>query len=493
MKRGLHYLLLTAILVSTLTVLLVVTALLRPRLLSGWVASLARSVRTVPATGLNAEVVDRARPGVVIVVARRAARHDAALRDNNGVSEENYEPQQDTPDTNGQPQRGTGTGFIIDPAGFIVTNNHVIRDADRIRVKLADGRERLATLQGSDTETDLALLKIDADNLTPLTIGDSDALRVGDPVIAIGNPLDYEYSVTAGIVSAKGRKVYNNAPYEEFIQTDAAINRGNSGGPLLNLAGEVIGVNTVIRVDGRGISFAVPGNVVKRVVTQLRAQGFVARGFLGLQPQNLTPEFREGLGLDQHLHGVLVVEVTADKPAARAGVRAYDVITSFDGKPIRTQDDFFSFVAATAPQRDVELEVVRGKEMLKLTATLDQRPDDPDGVPPAKASPLQQTSLRPGFSVRDNTPETQRLLKVGDGNSSDLPAGVIISTVDPLSTAEDAGLQVGQIIVEASRQPVTATTDFQRIIDPLKPGSVLVLRVFSPAQKVTRLVAVRME
>jgi serine protease Do len=492
MKRGLHFILLTVILIATLAAGLTVTAFIRPRLLPGWFHSLTRSLRGAAAPSLNAEVVDRTRPGVVIVVAKRAARQDAALRDENSVSEQNYEPQQDAPDSSGaQPQRGTGTGFIIDPSGLIVTNNHVIKDADRIRVKLADGRERRATLRGSDTETDLALLKIEADDLTPLLLGDSDAVRVGDPVIAIGNPLDYEYSVTAGIVSAKGRKVYNSAPYEDFIQTDAAINRGNSGGPLLNQAGEVIGVNTVIRVDGRGISFAVPSNVVRRVITQLRAQGFVARGFLGLQPQNLTPEFREGLGLDERLRGVLVVEVTADKPAARAGVKPYDVITKFDGRPIATQNDFFSFVAASLPQREVELEIVRGGEVLKLIATLDQRPDDPDGVPP-KSSSLQQTSLKLGFSVRDNSPETQRTLKVGD-RSDTIPGGVVVSAVDPLSTAEDAGLRVGQIIIEANRQPVATAQDFQNLIEPLKPGSVLVLRVITLPQKIVSLVAVRLE
>src|SRR5262249_34936678 len=187
-------------------------------------------------------------------------------------------------------QRGTGAGFIIDPEGLIVTNQHVIVNADRIRVKLHDGRTHGATVIGADNATDLALLKITANNLEPLHLGDSDALRVGDSVIAIGNPLECERSVTAGIVSALGRKVYEAEPFENFIQTDAAINRGNSGGPLLNKRGQVIGVNTVIRSDGRGISFAVPSNVVKRVVSQLRANGYVARGYLGLTPASLTPE-----------------------------------------------------------------------------------------------------------------------------------------------------------------------------------------------------------
>ena len=490
MKRRLLFALLPLILLAALT-LVMVTAFVRPGLLPDWVSSWSRSLRRASVSSPNADVVARANSGVVIVVAKRAVRQDAALRNREQNGDDEVEPQQSTPDTL-QPQRGTGTGFIIDQAGFIVTNNHVIKDADRIRVKLADGRERKAILQGSDTESDLALLKIEADNLTVLPLGDSDAVRVGDSVVAIGNPLDYNYSVTAGIISAKGRKVYNNAPFEEYIQTDAAINRGNSGGPLLNLAGEVIGVNTVIRVDGRGISFAVPSNVVRRVITQLRAQGFVARGFLGLQPQNLTPEFREGLALGREQHGVLVVDVTPDKPAARAGVRAYDVITKFDGKAISSQDDFFSQVANTAPQRDVEIEVLRGRELLKLTATLDRRDDERDAAQPATQLPLQQTSLKLGFAVRENTPEVQKTLKVGDGKN-EVSSGVIVSEVDPLSSAEDAGLQVGHIILEANRQPVTSPADFQRIIEPLKSGSVLVLRISSPRQKIVGLVAVRME
>src|SRR5581483_7587880 len=458
MRRRLFLASLPAILISVL----VVTAFVRPRLLPGWLSSLPRSVRGLVAASPNAEVVARANPGVVIVVAKRAVRQDASLRESAEVTEDDIEAQS-APDSTGlQPQRGTGTGFIIDPSGLIVTNNHVIKDADRINVKLADGRERRALLQGSDAETDLALLKIEADKLAILPLGDSDAVRVGDPVIAIGNPLDYEYSVTAGIVSAKGRKVYNSAPFEEYIQTDAAINRGNSGGPLLNLTGEVIGVNTVIRVDGRGISFAVPSNVVRRVIAQLRTQGFVARGFLGLQPQNLTPEFRDGLSLDQDQRGVLVVEVTPDKPAARAGIKPYDVITRFDGRVIHSQDDFFSFVANTTPQRDVEIEVLRGKELLRLTATLDRRPDDPDSSRPVTPSPLQQTSLKLGFAVRENTPEAQRTLKVSDAHG-EASRGVLVSEVDPLGAADDAGLQVGHIILEANRQPVGSPQDFERI------------------------------
>ena len=310
MKRGIFFAFLSAVIVGTTALVLVVLAFARPE--SFRQALFSSRLPGLPFFGrdngrTNAEIVAQANHGVVTVIASRALRPN------------NLAPASDpTPPADNNIQRGTGTGFIIDASGIVVTNEHVIKDADRIRVKLADGRERRAIVQGTDSATDLAILKIEADGLTVLPLGDSDSVRVGDPVIAIGNPLEYEHSVTAGIVSAKGRKVYGDQPFEDFIQTDAAINRGNSGGPLLNKGGEVIGVNTVIRVDSRGISFAVPSNVVKRVVEQLQSVGVVERGYLGLMPENLTQEFREGLGIG-NLQGVLVGFVSADRPAARAG------------------------------------------------------------------------------------------------------------------------------------------------------------------------------
>src|SRR5262249_44554757 len=331
-------------------------------------------------------------PGVVTVLATRAipAGEDA------GAGETAQE---------GRVQRGTGAGFVVDvdPEGLIVTNQHVVANADRIRVKLHDGRTQAAAVMGADNATDLALLKIAVDGLTPLQLGDSDALRVGDSVIAIGNPLEYERSVTAGIVSALGRKVYETEPFENFIQTDAAINRGNSGGPLLNQRGEVIGVNTVIRSDGRGISFAVPSNVVKRVVSQLRANGYVARGYLGVTPASLTPELREGLRLGD-LQGVVVADVSINLPAARAGIQPYDVITHFNGRSIRGANDFFTCVANTAPQQKVEIAVVRGGQTMKFYPTLEQRPSD---------VAANSTKVRPASDKRVQAGATEQRLILG--------------------------------------------------------------------------------
>ena len=427
----------------------------------------------------NVEIVNQASQSVVIVTATRAVH-----------------PQQPSPSNDpAAPQennvlRGTGTGFIIDPEGFIVTNEHVIKDADRIRVKLADGREYRAIIRGVDIGTDLALLKIEAEGLVSLPLGDSEVVQVGDPVIAIGNPLEYEYSVTAGIVSAKDRKIYPEKPYLDFIQTDAAINRGNSGGPLLNQSGEVIAVNTVIRVDGRGISFAVPSNLVNQVVSQLRAYGFVARGFLGLTPANITAEYREGLGLGD-VQGVLVTEVSQDKPADHAGIKTYDVITHFNGRRVTKTDEFFGYVANTPPLQKVEVVVMRGGQQLKLQATLAPRDEDrPVGLRPA----AQKPGLLLGFSVRENISETLRESHAGQHlpqKEDEVDGGVVVSEIDPLGPAADSSLSVGMVIVEANRHPIRKLEDFNKVTSQLNNGSALVLRLKAPLQNDLHLVAIR--
>ncbi len=489
MKRGILFALLSGALVLLIAIGLVITAFVQPRLVVRLLEITPRPSgsfgRHLSPANSNAEIIARANPAVVTVIALRTIRPDILLS-----SSSTPEPPL-PPEWPADPrtQRGYGTGFIIDPAGYLVTNDHVIRDADRIKIKLADGRECLAQLQGTDRLTDIALLKIEADNLVALPLGDSDVVEVGDPVMAIGNPLDYEHTVTSGIISAKGRKVYYDPPFEDYLQTDAAINRGNSGGPLLNHAGEVIGVNTIIRVDGRGISFAVPSNVVKRVVAQLRTRGFVARGFLGLRAQTLTPEFRQALGIG-NLTGVLVATVNPDSAASRAGIQPYDVITHFDGQPITGTEDFFSTVANTMPQREVEIEVIREGQALRLRATLEQRQESASFSLPPLPPGRRQPSLRLGFSVRENTPEVQRALRLGVQKGA-ASGGVIISAVEPLSAAEDAGLAVGQIILEANRQTIHHLADFNRITEQLRDGDVLMLRLSSPQRQDPPLVALR--
>ncbi len=435
-------------------------------------------------SGSTADVVARAHPGVVTVVATRAVQAGEVPGGGDATQE-------------GRVQRGTGAGFIIDPEGLIVTNQHVIANADRVRVKLHDGRTQAATVIGVDGATDLALLKVAVSGLAPLCLGDSDALRVGDAVIAIGNPLEYERSVTAGIVSALGRKVYEAQPFENFIQTDAAINRGNSGGPLLNRRGEVIGVNTVIRSDGRGISFAVPSNVVKRVVAQLRDRGYVARGYLGLSPTTLTPELRQGLGLGD-LQGVVVADVLNDYPAQRAGIQPYDVITHLNGRPITQADDLFTLIADAAPQQRVEIAIVRAGQRMKFYPTLDERPGDETANSP-KVRPAsdkrgqaggRSIDLLLGFSVRENTPAVSREPrsgKMGDG----VAGGVIVSEVDPLGPAADSRLAPGHVILEANRQPIRSLEDFQRATSRLRDGDVLVIRFTTPNRRAIQFAAIK--
>lgn len=486
MKRGIFFALLCAMTVGALALAVVSASFTWPRLAQRLLFTSAEKVWFV-GTPSNAEIFAQANQAVVTVIATRAVRPQP------GNQTEALNPQQNLtpPSPNNDPnvQRGTGTGFLIDAGGYIVTNDHVIRGADRIRVRLADGRERRAIVHGADAATDIALLKIEAGPLPVLALGDSDELRVGDAVIAIGNPLDYEHSVTAGIISAKGRKVYNNEPFEDFIQTDAAINRGNSGGPLLNQQGEVIGVNTVIRVDGSGISFAVPSNVVKRVIAQLRANGTVKRGYLGLTPATLTAEFRDGLGLGE-VQGVLVADVAPDKPAAKAGIAAYDVITQFDGRAITSTDDFFSHLANAQPQQTTVLTILRGGKSLTITTRLEERDKSETESPSARPTRTATAEPAIGFSVRENAEEISRTALL-DEFPAEAAGKVLVATIDALGPAADTGLVAGQVILEANRQPIRKLEDFNHVIATLREGNVLILRVSAPQQRLIKLIAIR--
>ena len=255
--------------------------------------------------------------------------------------------------------RAIGSGFIISPDGYLVTNNHVVENANEIKVKLHSGSEFKAKLIGRDPKTDLALLKIEPKKALPFTkFGDSDALRVGDWVVAIGNPFGLSHTVTAGIVSAKGR-VIGQGPYDDFIQTDASINRGNSGGPLFNTRGEVVGINTAISAQGAGIGFAIPANMANKLIDQLRETGSVVRGFLGVRIQNLNPQLAKRFDVEK-AEGALISDVTDDSPAAKAGVKRGDVITEFDGKRIRNISDLVRKVGATSVGKSVQMKVLRG-------------------------------------------------------------------------------------------------------------------------------------
>ncbi len=367
--------------------------------------------------------------------------------------------------------RGIGTGCIIDSTGYIVTNHHVIEQAEQIRVKLHDGTELDASLIGSDKITDLALLKINPTRpLTVMPLGDSEKVDVGEPVVAIGNPYSYERTVTTGIISAKGRKVFNTL-YEEYLQTDAAINVGNSGGPLLNMSGELIGINSVVRADANGISFAIPAHQVRKIVVQLRARGHVVRGFLGIQPELVTEELRQALGLPSR-SGALITHVTPNSAAATAGIQVYDVIVSFNGKKVEDKDALYLLIADTPPGEDVSIEVYRDGKLLRLIARLTERE--------ATEQPKQRDKIRKvdygrlGFSVQDRGPETDRFLRVvGD---SDL-TGAVIAEIDPLCSAAEAGLQRGFLITEVNRRPIRSASDFESVVSSMKAGDVVLMRV----------------
>ena len=326
-------------------------------------------------------------------------------------------------------QQSLGSGFIVDKDGYIITNNHVVDGADEIKVKLADGREYKAKVVGRDPKTDLALIKISSffKDLPALPLGDSEKMRVGDWVLAIGNPFGLEETVTQGIISATGR-VIGSGPYDNFLQTDAPINPGNSGGPLINLSGEVIGINSAIMPSGQGIGFASPSNMAKKIIPQLMEKGKVTRGWIGVSVQSITPEIAQAFGLKE-TRGSLVGEVVPSGPADAAGIKRGDVIVSFDGKEIKKIADLPLLVAETPVGKTAEVKVMRNSKELTFTIKVAEMPA---GKIPT-ASPLPTEGL--GLTVHNITPELMKQLHLRDKN------GVVIVNVQPGSPAEDAGLQ----------------------------------------------------
>jgi len=365
---------------------------------------------------------------------------------------------------NGQPRgpqtvQSLGSGFVISPEGYIVTNNHVIEEADEITVNFADGSSLPATLVGTDTKTDISLLKVESDKPLPfVNFGDSDAIRVGDWVLAIGNPFGLGGSVSAGIVSARNRDI-NAGPYDDFIQTDAAINRGNSGGPLFNLAGEVIGVNTaIISPSGGsiGIGFSVPANMVKAVVNQLREYGMTKRGWLGVRIQTVNEEMADALGMDSAA-GALVADVTAGGPAAEGGIEPGDVITKFDGKDVVQMRDLPRMVADTEVGKTVRVVVFRkGKtQTLKVKVGLLEEAEATEAAatPPdaGTATPKPDVELGDlGLKLRTITEADRTQYGIAAEVS-----GVLVSEVAPGGTADQKGVRPGDVIVEVGQEPVT--------------------------------------
>ena len=361
-------------------------------------------------------------------------------------------------------ERSLGSGFIIDPSGLIITNNHVVEGADDIVVRLSDEKEYHAEILGRDPKTDLALIKIKGDGEYPfLTIGDSSQLQIGDWVVAIGNPFGLEHTVTAGILSARGRSI-GAGPYDDFLQTDASINPGNSGGPLLNLDGEVIGINTAIIAGGNGIGFAIPVNLAKGIVDQLRNQGRVVRGWLGVMIQKVTPELARSFNLERE-EGALVADVPDGGPAKAGGIMRGDVIISFDGRIIKEWSELPAIVAATPVGKTVEVVVVRngGKKTIEVTIA-ELKDESAAGSRPAKARDL-------GLTVRDLTPE------VADRLGLDEEEGVIISGIADGGPAAESGLKPGDLVLEINKEPVKTVEDYNRILKDIQKGDTLLFLV----------------
>ena len=365
-----------------------------------------------------------------------------------------------------RPQRSLGSGFILNREGLILTNNHVVENADEIIVQLHDESEYEAEMVGRDPKTDIAVIRIKSEvDLQPVTLGNSENLRVGEWIFAIGNPFGLQHTVTAGIVSAKGRFI-GQGSYDDFIQTDAAINPGNSGGPLVNLKGEVVGINSAIfsRSGGNiGIGFAIPINLAKELLPQLREKGKVVRGWLGVYIQKVTPEIAESLGLDE-AHGALVADVMDDTPAAEAGVEVGDVIIEFDGHKIHESNDLPTIVARTPVGKQTTLQIVRGEKKQKLPVKIGELADDDMVVSEGPAEDL-------GLSVQNLTPEIAESLGI------DETTGVVVASVEPGSAADQARLQRGDIILEVNRREIENESAFSKALRGLKAKKSVLLLV----------------
>ncbi len=434
-----------------------------------------------------ADLAERALPAVVSIdaqtIERRAPRSGRGQADPfqfffgpqgpQGQEDEGQEPREFRSDAG-------GSGFVISADGFIVTNNHVIEGATKIRVRLGE-RYYDAELKGADPSTDLALLKIEAgSSLAFLPLGDSEALRVGDYVMAIGNPLLLDHTVTVGVVSAKGRSIglTRDVSFENFIQTDAAINRGNSGGPLINLRGDVIGIATAMNWGAENIGFAVPVSTLKTVLPQLKEKGRVSRGYLGVNIQNLDYERAQAFGLDGAT-GALVVEVTASSPAEAAGLRHGDVVTEVDGRPVKTTRDLIDYVSAQPPGKKVVLQVLRDGKRDRRTVELGERQLADAEVPSAPEEGSRGIEWL-GLDYQTVTPN----LRQNFGLPADVE-GVVIRDVTASSPLYDEGLAPGDLVTEVNGRPVTDARSFESAISAAPSGSYLRLYVrrFNPRQR----------
>lgn len=391
-----------------------------------------------------------------------------------GKAPEGFQFRQFRPQKNSRTQSegpvavGQGSGFIVTADGYIITNNHVIADADKVIVRLKDEREFEATIVGSDSHTDVAVLQIKASNLPTLQLGDSDALQVGEWVLASGAPFGLTHTLTAGIVSATGRSSVGIADYENFIQTDAAINPGNSGGPLLNLNGQVVGMNTAIfsKSGGyMGVGFSIPVNMVRQVYEQIIDHGSVTRAYLGVMIQKLTPELAASFNVKSN-HGALIGAVRKDTPGAKAGLKEGDIVTAINGKKYDDVGRFRNAIALMSPGNTVDLTVLRDGKELHLKATLEELPDSAE-----PASTDSGTMNRWGFALQNLTPELAKQLNLS------VKSGVVVTDVKRGSIAHRAGLQPGVLIEQLNRKPVHSVNEFKSVLENTADGDSLLLLI----------------
>ena len=435
-----------------------------------------------------ADVAERLNPAVVNIDATSRGTGRQGRRLPLPDSPDLFERPQDR-DREG-PRRGAGTGFLIDPDGLILTNHHVIDGADRIMVRLTDGRNLRATRIGSDPDTDIALIRVaSAAPLPYASLGNSDGLRVGEWVIAIGNPLAYEHTVTVGVVSFIGRKLFDTS-LDRYIQTDAAINFGNSGGPLINARGEVIGINAAISSRASNIGFAVPINQARAILPQLRDRGRVSRGYIGVMLRDVDPDLQRSLGLERS-NGALVQDVTDGSPGSRAGVRTYDLIVAVDGRSIGGNDALIQLIASRQPGTTATLQVLRDGRSMSIPVKLAERPQrerrmsartEQQSVPSSQRGPLL------GISVREIDDESASRFRLPAGTS-----GVIVSRVEPMSPAFDAAIERGHVLLEINRQPVRSVDDYRRLTSAARPGDILAVYLYKPEIEQRSLQTVKIE
>ena len=359
--------------------------------------------------------------------------------------------------------KALGSGFIIDDKGYIVTNNHVIANADEIIVKLSDDKEFKAKVVGSDPLTDLALLKIEPkdEKLTVIKLGDSSKTEVGETVVAIGNPFGLDFSVTAGIISAKGR-VLGSGPYDNFMQTDASINPGNSGGPLVNLKGEVVGINTAIIASAQGLGFAVPVNMLKELLPKLKT-GKVLRGWLGVTVQHIDDKLAKTFGL-KDTKGALIADVIKGDPADKAGVKAGDIVLKINDKPVNSEKDLINIIGRMSPKEIADLEILRDGKIKNIKVKLGKRPSK--GVTSNKAE-------MPDSNIVVEDLNNKQLKELG------IDHGVIVTDIKKDSNAYEAGIRVNDVIVWINRKDVKSAEDFYDIMDSIKSKEVVAMKIIS--------------